>query len=108
VVKVDQQHVKCKLTNDLVANVWVKDIFDQDVPSNTTQYTDQMKEMYKEEMMFEARIKTIHENTFKVDLVSWPSLMASHLQYIQVNHLDKFFQIVEEDLINQKYQFQQN
>ena len=100
VVRVDSAHVKCRLLNDLEATVWIKHIFEDE---NIDTYREQeMKEKYKEGMLFEARIKSINENSFKVDLETKPSIMSSHKNSMQV-HLDKYFKLLEEDYVNKSY-----
>jgi transcription elongation factor SPT6 len=107
VIKVDNQHVKCRLLNDLEATVWIKDIYDEDQYTSNT-YVDEfkvkeMKEKYREGMLFEARIKSINENSLKIDLTVRPSLLESHKNFIKVLDLDSFFVISDEDIINKNY-----
>ena len=101
VVRVDSQHVKCRLLNDLEATVWIKDIFEDE---HLDPYKEQeMKEKYKEGMLFEARIKSINENSFKIDLETKPSVMSSHKNSMQVHFDNKYFHLIEEDYINKNY-----
>ena len=99
VIKVDHEHVKCKLTNGLEATVWVNDISDDKYLCTK----EEMENRYKTGTTFEARITNINENNFKVDLSTKPSVMLTHKDYINVESLDSFKLIKEEDLINKKY-----
>jgi transcription elongation factor SPT6 len=101
VVKVDNTHVKCRLNNDLEATVWIKDIYEDDQLDRNRE--QDMRERFKEQTSFEARIKQINEHSFKIDLSTRPSFLASHKNFMQVN-LDKYFRIAEEDYINKRYQ----
>ena len=99
VIKVDEQHVKCRLMNDLEATVWINDIFE----SNERASNNEMKIRYKEGTIFEAKIKSINENNYKIDLTTKPSVMKNHQQSMNVDELDPNFIITEEDYINRKY-----
>ena len=100
VIRVDEQHVKCRLMNDLEATVWIKDVFEDNEKGSYAE----MKARYKEGMIFEAKIKAINENNYKVDLITKPSEMRNHQQSMKVSDLDRNFKMIEEDFINKKYQ----
>ena len=103
VIRIDAEHVQCKLQNDLTATVWFKDIFD-DLPENEKLVKEKVKSLYKPGSVFEARIKTIDYNTYKVDLVTKPSEMISHKRYIpNLDKIQNFFELKDEDKKNIPY-----
>ena len=97
VIKVNNEHVYCRLMNELEASLWINDIFDER-PSK-----DEMYSKYKPGTLFEARIKQINYTSFKVDLITKPSHMISHEKYIRLDKLSHHFDLDEEDKINKKY-----
>jgi transcription elongation factor SPT6 len=100
VIKVDQQHVKCRLMNGLEATLWIKHIFEE----NEIGTYEEMKERYKEGTVFEARIKEINYIKFKVDLETRPSSMRDHSKYLKSDQLDPYFNYIpDEDTKNLKY-----
>ena len=100
VLKVDKQHVQCRLMNDLKATLWIKDIFEE----NKKGTYEEMKERYKEGTVFEARIKDINYIKFKVDLETRPSSMRDHSKYLKSDQLDPYFNYIpDEDTKNLKY-----
>ena len=102
VTRVDQAHVQCRLQNDLSATVWYKDIFDSDVKENEAK--EKMQKLFKPGATFEARVKNIDFNKYKSDLMTKPSEMESHKNYIpNVDELRNFFEYTEDDKKNISY-----
>jgi transcription elongation factor SPT6 len=100
VLKVDEHHVKCKLTNELEATIWVNDLFDEDRPEDKK--TDEMKIMemkqrFKEGMVIDGRVKSIDEHKFKIDLNLKQSELESVKNYYLVRGHDKYFEINEDE-----------
>ena len=103
VTSIDTEHVQCKLQNDMPATVWFKDIF-EDSPENEKISKEKVKSIFKPGLPFEARIKTIDYNNYKVDLVTKPSEMISHKKYIpNLEKISSFFDLTEEDEQNIPY-----
>ena len=103
VTSIDTEHVQCKLQNDMPATVWFKDIF-EDSPENEKISKEKVKSIFKPGSAFEARIKTIDYNNYKVDLVTKPSEMISHKNYIpNIDKIQSFFDLTEEDEQNIPY-----
>ena len=103
VIRIDTEHVQCKLQNDLPATVWFKDIF-EDSSENEKISKEKVKSLFKPGSAFEARIKTIDYNNYKADLMTKPSEMISHKNYIpNVEKIQNFFVITEEDEKNIPY-----
>ncbi len=103
VMTVEDQHVKCRLDNELEATVWIKDIFEEgEIPD-----ARKMKEKYIEGFVFPARIKSIkttNERNFKVDLTCKPSELSNHKNFVNIKILDSCFKMVEqEDFKNRHY-----
>ena len=103
VIKVDNQHIKCKLPNDLDATLWVKDVYDDE--NITENRLKEMQEKFKEISFIETRVKNYNENTFKVDLISKEDALVNIKNYIEIDKLDKNFKIVEEDYIIKSFIF---
>ena len=103
VIRIDTEHVQCKLQNDLVATVWFEDIFDNS-PENEKINKEKISALFKPGSAFEARIKSIDVNNYKVDLMTKPSEMRSHKDYIpNVEEISNFFELTEEDKLNLPY-----
>ena len=103
VIRIDTEHVQCKLQNDLPATVWFKDIF-EDSSENEKISKEKVKSLFKPGSAFEARIKTIDYNNYKADLMTKPSEMVSHKNYIpNVEKIQNFFVITDEDEKNIPY-----
>ena len=103
VIRIDTEHVQCKLQNDLTATVWFKDIFD-DSPENEKISKEKVKSLFKPGSAFEARIKSINYNEYKVDLMTKPSEMISHKRYIpNLDKIQSFFELKDEDKANIPY-----
>ncbi len=105
VLKVDVEHVKCRLTNDLEATIWYKDIFeDNDLRSDEAKLKE-MKDTYKPGMILNARVKSINEVNFKIDLTLKPSELISVKNHMDVNRLQNnyFVLVEEEDYINRNF-----
>ena len=103
VIRIDTEHVQCKLQNDLPATVWFKDIF-EDSPENEKISKEKVKSLFRPGSAFEARIKTIDPVNYKADLVTKPSEMISHKNYIpNVEKISSFFELKEEDEKNMPY-----
>ena len=102
VTRVDQAHVQCRLQNDLSATVWYKDIFDSDVKESEAK--EKMQSLFKPGATFEARVKSIDFNNYKTDLMTKPSEMESHKNYIpNVDDIRDFFEYTEDDKKNISY-----
>ena len=98
VIKVEKQHVRCRLINELEAALWVADISNENITE------EDMKNKFKENLIFEARVKQINYNHFKVDLTTKQTELESNKNYLKNEDLDKdFFKILPEDYINKKY-----
>jgi len=103
VIRIDTEHVQCKLQNDLPATVWFKDIF-EDSPENEKISKEKVKSLFKPGSAFEARIKSIDCNNYKADLITRPSEMISHKNYIpNVEKISNFFELTDEDKKNIPY-----
>ena len=107
VVRIDEQHVKCKLSNDLDATLWIKDIFDENSKEGLRLDKldkEKLKEKFPEGMSFQARIKQINRMKFKVDLTAKNSDLSNHKKWIQISELYNHFRPVEsEDFENQAF-----
>ena len=104
VIRIDQEHVQCKLQNDLDATIWFKDIFENSSDNPKNMSKDRVKEVYKPGTAFEARIKSIGYSNYKVDLITKPSEMRTHKDYIpNVQEISTCFEITEEDKMNMPY-----
>lgn len=102
VLKVDNSHVKCRLSNDLEASAWFREIFDEEKPDE--ELVRKMQENYKEGMVIDTRVIKINFNNFKVDLTLKPSKLRSNKQFFDVKNIDQYFDFIEsEDLINHKF-----
>ncbi len=105
VLRVDEEHVKCRLTNDLEATIWYKDIFeDSDIRADEAKIRD-MKETFKSGMVLDARVKSINEVNFKIDLTIKTSELSSVKNHIDVNrlHFNYFVLVEEEDYLNRNF-----
>jgi len=103
VIRIDTEHVQCKLQNDLVATVWFEDIFDNS-PENEKINKEKILALFKPGSAFEARIKSIDSTNYKADLMTKPSEMRSHKDYIpNVEEISNFFELTEEDKLNLPY-----
>ena len=103
VISIDKEHVQCKLQNDLGATVWFEDIFDNS-SENEKVSKEKVKALFKPGSTFEARIKSIDYKNYKADLMTKPSGMRSHKDYIpNVDAISNFFELTEEDKLNLPY-----
>ena len=103
VISIDKQHVKCMLQNDLFAQLWFNDVF-EDSENEKGITKDKIKMLFKIGSAFEARIKNIDYNNYKVDLMTKPSEMSTHKNYIpNVEQLSNFFELTDEDKLNMAY-----
>ena len=103
VIRIDTEHVQCKLQNDLAATVWFKDIF-EDTENEKGISKDKIKALFKPGSAFEARIKSIDFTNYKADLITKPSEMRTHKKYIpNVEELSNFFELTDEDKLNLPY-----
>ena len=103
VIRIDTEHVQCKLQNDLAATVWFKDIF-EDSENEKGISKDKIKALFKPGSAFEARIKSIDYTNYKADLMTKPSEMRTHKNYIpNVELLSNFFELTDEDKLNLPY-----
>ena len=103
VIRIDTEHVQCKLQNDLAATVWFKDIF-EDSENEKGISKDKIKALFKPGSAFEARIKSIDYTNYKADLMTKPSEMRTHKNYIpNVEQLSNFFELTDEDKLNLPY-----
>lgn len=105
VLRVDEEHVKCRLTNDLEATIWYKDIFeDSDIRPDEAKIRE-MKEKFKSGMVVNARVKSINEVNFKIDLTVKESELSSVKNHIDVNrlHYNYFVLVEEEDYVNRNF-----
>lgn len=89
--KVGKNHVFVTLDNGLEGTLWKTDIFDNPVEDEIAK----MNEMYPRNSLFYARVKGINKTTFKIDLTTRPSKLATHKDVVRVNELDEFFEIDE-------------
>jgi len=105
VLRVDEEHVKCRLTNDLEATIWYRDIFEDNDSRPDEAKIKEMRETYKNGMILNARVKSINEVNFKIDLTLKPSELISVKNHMDVNRLqNNFFVLVEEeDYINRNF-----
>ena len=107
VINIDEQHVKCKLANDLDSTLWIKDIFDENSKEGLRLDKldkEALKEKFPEGMSFQARIKQINRMKFKVDLTAKNSDLSNHKKWIQISELYNYFKPVEsEDFENQSF-----
>ena len=103
VIRIDTEHVQCKLQNDLPATVWFKDIF-EDSQEHDKINKEKVKSLFKPGSAFEARIKNIDYLNFKADLMTKQSEMISHKNYIpNVEKISNFFELTDEDKKNMPY-----
>ena len=105
VLRVDEEHVKCRLTNDLEATIWYKDIFeDSDIRPDEAKIRE-MKETFKAGMVVNARVKSINEVNFKIDLTIKNSELVSVKNHLDVNrlHYNYFVLVEDEDYVNRNF-----
>lgn len=103
VIRIDTEHVQCKLQNGLSATVWFKDIF-EDSLENEKISKEKVKSLFKPGSAFEARIKSIEYKSYKADLMTKPSEMINHKNYIpDVDKISNFFELTDEDKKNMSY-----
>jgi len=102
VLRIDPEHVQCKLQNDLAAALWFNDILeDSEIEKGSK---EKIKALFKPGSAFEARIKNIDYTNYKVDLMTKPSEMRTHKNYIpNVEQLSNFFELTDEDRLNIPY-----
>ena len=98
-IDIEEGHIQCKLQNGLNGSLWIGHIFEE----GEKEAKDIIKTRYKLGTVFEARVKDIDTNKFKVDLLARPSDMRTHKNYIDVNGLSNFFIVTEEDKLNTAY-----
>ena len=102
VLRIDPEHVQCKLQNDLAAALWFNDILEDS--ENEKGRKEKIKALFKPGSAFEARIKNIDYRNYKVDLMTKPSEMRTHKNYIpNVEQLSNFFELTDEDRLNLPY-----
>ena len=100
VMRVEQDHILCKLQNGLIGSLWSQDIFDDGEKNNK----EKIKEIFKPGTVFEARVKEIDFAKFKVDLIKKPKDMRDHKEYIpNVDKFSNFFELLDEDRLNMPY-----
>ena len=100
VTRIVDEHIHCKLQNNLLGILWYKDVVDELEKDSK----EKVKELYKPGTVFEARVKSIDYTKFKVDLVNSPKEMSSHKEYIpNVDNLSVFFELTDEDKLNLPY-----
>ena len=100
VTRIVDEHIHCKLQNNLLGILWYKDVVDELEKDSK----EKVKELYKPGTVFEARVKNIDYQKFKVDLVNNPKEMSSHKEYIpNVDNLSVFFELTDEDKLNLPY-----
>lgn len=97
VIRADKQHLKCKLTNDLDASIWIKDIYEDENISEERIF--QMQDTFKPNSFIQARVKNFNENNFRVDLTLRKEYLSNIKGYIEIERLDKKFILTEEDYI---------
>jgi transcription elongation factor SPT6 len=102
VLRVDEEHVKCRLTNDLEATIWYKDVFEDSDIRPDEEKIREMKETFKPGMVVNARVKSINEVNFKIDLTIKHSELLSVKNHMDVNRIQyNYFVLVEnEDYVN--------
>ena len=74
ITRVEEQHIKCRLNNDLEASLWIKDIYDDDSPAQI----NEMQMKFRDLPSIEARVKHINESLFKVDLIMKKEALDYH------------------------------
>ena len=99
VTRIDNEHVQCKLQNGLNGSLWFGDIFDD----GEKEPKEKVRAIYKPGTAFEARVKEIDPNKFKVDLLTKPKDMRTHKDYLPTEGLSEFFDLVDEDKLNMPY-----
>ena len=100
VIRVDQQHIQCILQNGLNGTLWFEDTYDE----GEKEPNEKIRAIYKPGTVFEARVKEINYNKFKVELIKKPKDMSSHKDYIpNVEKISNFFELTEEDKLNIPY-----
>lgn len=98
VLRVDDEHVKCKLTNGLEATIWYKDIFEDSDNRSDDEKIRVMKESYKPGTTVNAKVKSINEVHFKIDLTVKTSELVSVKNHLDVNRMQyNYFVIVEDE-----------
>jgi len=97
IIKSERNHIKCKLQNDLDGYIWVKDIYDDE--NITDQKIEEIHENFRQISFIETRVKDINLHLFRVDLTAKPSSLQNIKNFIEVEKLDKYFKIIEDDWI---------
>ena len=93
-------HIQCKLRNNLSGSLWFNDIYGE----NEKDIDEKVKKRFIQGSVFEARVKEIDYNKFKIDLTVEPKEMVTHKLYVaNAEKLQNFFKITEEDIENTSY-----
>ena len=99
VTRIDSEHIICKLQNGLDGSVWYHDIFED----GEKDPKEKMKALFKPGTPFQAKIKAIDPNKFKIDLSMKPNEMRTFKEQTPVEGISEFFEITEEDTLNMPY-----